>query len=71
MAETRTRLKVAYVGRDMASVPTVRVDLEFNKDGVKLYGCTQRTFHRNNIDEAQAKANQLLKDGLVQEVREM
>lgn len=71
MAEIRTRLKVAYVGRDLASVPTVRVDLEFTQNGVKLYSSTQRTFRRNDIDEAQAKANQLLKDGHVQEVREM
>ncbi|MBV7542154.1 hypothetical protein [Acidovorax sp. sic0104] len=71
MAETRNRLRVAYVGRDRASVPTVRVDLEYESDGQRFCGGTQRTFHRTDIADAQAKANELLAEGRVQEVREM
>lgn len=69
MADIRNGLKVAYVGRDRSSVPTVRVDLEYSHEGQRMCGFTQRTFHRRDIEEAQAKAKELLDAGLVQEVR--
>lgn len=71
MADPTSRLKIAFVGRNRASIPTVRVDLVYAQGGEPVATFTQKIIHRADISEAQAKAESLLKQGSVDEIRQL